>query len=100
MSATMHISGLEQILADRGGTKDGLLIFSGDALLQKVVAWSVPFQALLRQYLTYTQVRSQLFYDLGPPPSLPSNQQRTMHGPPPRFCLALHSSITLPNLTP
>lgn len=39
MSATMHISGLEQILADRGAAKQGLLLLSSNALVQKVVAW-------------------------------------------------------------
>jgi hypothetical protein len=39
MSATMHISGIEQIMADRGGTKEGLLLLRDNALLQKVVAW-------------------------------------------------------------
>ena len=37
----MHISGLEQILADRGGAKEGLLLLQDNALLQKIVAWFV-----------------------------------------------------------
>jgi hypothetical protein len=41
MSATMHVSGLEQILADRGAAKQGLMLLSGNSLLQKVVAWFV-----------------------------------------------------------
>ena len=41
MSATMHVSGLEQILADRGSAKQGLMLLAGNALVQKVVAWFV-----------------------------------------------------------
>lgn len=47
MSATMHISGLESILVDRGAAKQGLLLLSGNALLQKVVAWYVTCYLLL-----------------------------------------------------
>ena len=77
-SATMHISGLEEILADRGGGKKGLLSFSDNALLQKIVAWSVAciFSSLLSMVLTSN--RSDLSYsttwDLPPRFPLMSNE--------------------------
>jgi hypothetical protein len=58
MSAPMHIRGLEQILANRGVGNEGLMILSGNALVQKVVAWSVYYAnlLLLNMSLTWQQV--------------------------------------------
>ena len=42
MSATMHISGLESILIERGAAKQGLLLLNGNSMLQKIVAWYIP----------------------------------------------------------
>jgi hypothetical protein len=50
----MHIRGLEQILANRGVGNEGLMILSGNALVQKVVAWSVYYANLLLLNMSLT----------------------------------------------
>ncbi|KAG0649314.1 hypothetical protein D0Z07_4598, partial [Hyphodiscus hymeniophilus] len=98
VTATMHISGLEQILAARGGAKESLLFLSHSALLQKVVAWSVSIPSELSAVLTTDQVRFKLFDHLGSTPRFPLISTLVCTGSLPDFislCTPEHSMLNV-----